>query len=132
MSNEEIVRSIPNAISGESSNHEATSTNRSELSRRFIATIGENNPPTSNAYCENPIRDPSDDRSISSPELILTICDGGRLVAWSRTRMDPHTTSPADVAYKVKRLKNLVLIGIAYSPSQYTPIEVASSFPSGD
>jgi len=35
----------------------------------------------------------------------------------------PPETDVNYIAHKVKRLKNLVLIGIAKSPAQYTPID---------
>ena len=130
VSNGDIARAIPHAVAANQLLDDEVAT-RDARAPHYIVAIGGNDPPRDSSYCARHRPDFFVDDSTHPSEIILSLCDGQRLVAWSRTRIGSATTSAAEVAHAVKRLENLTLIGIAYSPSQYTPIEVGSSYPQG-
>jgi hypothetical protein len=128
-SNEQIADAITNGVPAARWGIASDVASEIEEKPHIVLSIGTDDPPESDEYCAKPPPNPGNASNVPSTELILTICDGRRLVAWSRARIDRRNTTVAGLVHKAQRLQNLALIGIEYSPSQYTPIEVASSQP---
>lgn len=121
-STDEIVHALPYAIAGQTSvqaTSRVTAMNPTlDGSKRYIATISNAPPPEDDSFCTQTPQVIVSHGDADRVDVILSICDGGRLVAWSRKRIDPNTTTLPMLIHDIDSLKNLALIGISNSRSQ--------------
>lgn len=90
---------------------------------RLVVDAGSDAPPADDSYCATPAPRESNTVSGTPFALTMTICDGTRLVASSRSLVDPGRNTVEDLPRQIDRLKNLMLIGIDGSPSQLVHIQ---------
>jgi hypothetical protein len=90
---------------------------------RLVVDAGSDAAPADDAYCaaESPGRASTTSRTPLA--LTMTLCDGARLVATSRSRIDPDKSNVDDLPRQIDHLKNLMLIGIDESPAQRVHIQ---------
>jgi hypothetical protein len=92
---------------------------------RLVVEVGPDGSPRTDAYCATP--NPAQGRADPAPAahltLTLTLCDGMRLVASSRTPLDADEGTVEHLPRQLDRLKNLILIGIDESPAQRVHIQ---------
>ncbi|HET6552797.1 MAG TPA: hypothetical protein VFG49_04595 [Dyella sp.] len=122
-SNEQITHAIPNAISAQPLKIAGSSHASNDPSARLVVEVGNGPSPHDNAYCTRQDEHQTSAGQAGPVALTVTLCDGARLVASSRSPLKPSGTTVADLSRQVDRLKNLTLIGIARSPAQYTNIQ---------
>lgn len=102
--NEQIAQAIPNATTVGTSGLTAP---------RLVVELGNGEKPRDDAYCAAPAKDSATSGAQARVSMTLTICDGTRLVASSRTPIDPAKTPVSALSQRVNSLKKLALIGIA-------------------
>ncbi|WP_430390685.1 hypothetical protein [Dyella sp. 20L07] len=119
-SNEQIARAIPNANPAPSLASAGNGHAAGDTAQRLVVEVGNHASPNNDAYCATPTEEHASTHSESQLAITLTICDGTRLVASSRSPLDPNKTTVDDLPRKIDRLKTLALIGISRSPAQYT------------
>lgn len=90
---------------------------------RLVVDAGSDVTPADDAYCATPAPAQASTASRTPLALTMTLCDGTRLVASSRSLVDPGTSSVEDLPRQISRLKNLMLIGIDESPAQRVHIQ---------
>jgi hypothetical protein len=116
---EQIAHAIPNAVSAQTPESTGSKHAVNDSAPRFVLEIGNDALPHSNAYCTKPSAGSANAASPTPLTLTLTLCDGTRLVASSRTPLDPDKVSVANIPRRIDHLKNLTLIGISRSPAQF-------------
>jgi outer membrane murein-binding lipoprotein Lpp len=115
LTHEQIAQAFPRALPvREPTDHPAA---------RLVVDAGGDTSPAGDAYCETPASAPASTASRTSFALTMSLCDGTRLVASSRTRVDPDKSNVEDLPRQIDRLKNLMLIGIDGSPAQLVHIQ---------
>ena len=90
---------------------------------RLVVDAGNDAPPADDAYCATPPARQATTTSRTPLALTMTLCDGTRLVASSRSQVDPGKSNLEDLPRQIDRLKNLMLIGIDESPAQRVHIQ---------
>ena len=122
-SNEQIAHAIPNAIRAQSMASTGINHSVDDPAPRLVVEVGSDVSPHDDAYCAKPSKDQMNATTGAPLALTVTLCDGTRLVASSRSPLNPNKASVTDLPRQIDRLKNLTLIGIARSPAQYTDIQ---------
>jgi hypothetical protein len=90
---------------------------------RLVVEAGSDAPPADDAYCTTPAQDPTSTVSRTPLALTMTLCDGTRLVASSRSLVAPSKSNVEDLPRQFDHLTNLMLIGIDESPAQRVHIQ---------
>src|SRR6187402_1223175 len=113
--NEQIVQAIPRARAASQAAPASTA--------RLIVDAGSDAVPQGDSYCVTDIPPQASSPSRAPLALNLALCDGTRLVATSRSLVPSGRSGVEDLPRQIARLKNLMLIGIDESPSQYVHIQ---------
>mgnify|MGYP006951077849 FL=1 len=90
---------------------------------RLVVDAGSDALPADDAYCATAAPAQANNASRTPFALTMTLCDGTRLVASSRSLVDPGKSNVEDLPRQLNRLKNLMLIGIDESPAQRVHIQ---------
>ena len=115
LTHEQIAQAFPRALPArQPADHPAA---------RLVVDAGSDVPPADDAYCATPAPNHVSTVSRTPFALTLTLCDGTRLVASSRSLVDPGKSNVEDLPSQIDRLKNLMLIGIDESPAQLVHIQ---------
>ena len=115
ITHEQIAQAFPRALPArEPGDHPAA---------RLVVDAGGDAPPADDTYCVTPAPGQAAATSKTPFALTMTLCDGTRLVASSRSQVDPGKSSLEDLPRQIDRLKNLMLIGIDESPAQRVHIQ---------
>jgi hypothetical protein len=115
VTHEQIAQAFPHALPvREPADHSAA---------RLVVDAGSDAPPADDSYCATPVPGQSGRVSRTPFALTMTICDGTRLVASSRSLVDPGKSTVENLPRQIDRLKNLMLIGIDGSPAQLVHIQ---------
>jgi len=115
VTHEQIAQAFPHALPvREPVDHPAA---------RLIVDASSDAPPADDTYCATPAPGQSGTVSGTPFALTMTICDGTRLVASSRSLVAPGKSTVENLPRQIDHLKNLMLIGIDGSPSQLVHIQ---------
>jgi hypothetical protein len=90
---------------------------------RLVVDAGSDAPPADDTYCATPAPSQANTASRTPFALTMTLCDGTRLVASSRSLVSPGKSGVEDLPRQIDHLKNLMLIGIDESPAQRVHIQ---------
>jgi hypothetical protein len=112
---EQIAHALPHAVPALGTNDQPVA--------RLVVEAGNDASLHTDAYCANPNPAQATPAPATHLTLSLTLCDGTRLVASSRSPLDADKSKVEDISRQVDRLKNLMLIGIDESPAQYVHIQ---------
>jgi hypothetical protein len=115
ITNAQIAQAIPRALPARQP--------ADQTAARLVVDAGNDLAPTNDAYCAATESAPAAATSRTPLALTLSLCDGPRLVASSRSQVAPGKTHVDDLPRQIDRLKNLMLIGIDESPAQYVHIQ---------
>lgn len=107
----QMVQAIPNAVA------------TAGAGERWVVEVSQQAAPHDDAYCQPAAHNGAPSSTQAALALTVTLCDGHRLVATSRSPLDAQKSSVDELPRRIKRLKNLALIGIARSPAQYIEVQ---------
>jgi hypothetical protein len=111
--NEQVASAIPNSMTQQSlvNAHDHRASN--DPAPRFVLELSNEAPAGDNAYCAHRGSEPADSDTAKPLTVTLSLCDGTRLVARSKSPLESRDAAPEYLNGKIKRLKNLMFIGIA-------------------
>jgi hypothetical protein len=122
-SNEQIASVIPNAVADTATAVAAEKHAANAPDARLVMELGHAATPSNDSYCAKPAQQEAAAPATAGLTLTLTLCDGSRLVASSRTPINPEKVTVEELPRRVSRLKNLTMIGISRSPAQFVEIQ---------